>query len=361
MDGYALRFADLNGGNGLRVIGRIDAGDPTEISLDPGTCVRIATGAPVPASADTVVRHEWTDRGESEVKIESDRVQAGDCIHRTGADAEADEVLFGPGRRLTPLDLSIAAAVGRTSLLVGSRRPVAGVISSGNEVVPSATPADQLGAHQIRDSNAEFLRHALAHFGAHLETVIHCPDEFNATIDALTTMAARVDVIVTIGGVSAGERDWFPLALERLGAERVLRGAAIQPGKPIMCSKLDRTEADPSWVISLPGNPVSVFATSHLFLWPLVRRLAGETPALPWRHCQLGEAITPNPRRRLFRPCVLEGETVRVPHWQGSGDFSHCSGATGLVEIPEGDEKVEAGTLLRVLPWAWEERASENT
>ena len=160
--------------------------------------------------------------------------------------------------------------------------------------------------------------------------------------------ADDVDIVVTVGGISAGDRDFFPGILDAMDAKTRIAGAAIQPGKPVRIQRL------PSGVmiVSLPGNPVSVLATACLFLWPLIRTMLGCTSPMPWRPVELASDVHANAGRELFRPASVQpAGSVVVPVWQGSGDLSHAASTDGLVAIPRRTGPVSTGTTVRFLPW----------
>ena len=173
-------------------------------------------------------------------------------------------------------------------------------------------------------------------------------DERDVTVDALGAAIEHADLVVTVGGISAGERDHFPEALRHHEVALSLHGAAIQPGRPIVVGRAPTGAV----VVGLPGNPVSAMACTCLFCWPIVRVLLGLDPALPWRDVTLAEPVDPNARRRAFRPAAMAGQdVVRVPRWAGSGDLAHTAATDGLLELPVRREPVEAGATLRFLPW----------
>jgi molybdopterin molybdotransferase len=344
MDGYAIRAAELGQQTRWKVAHTIAAGHSAEVRVPPGQCVKIATGAPAPDDVDTVIPHEMSDRGDP-VGFTIDSIERGHAVHARGADAKRGDVLIGPGTALAAHHLAIAATVGLTDVDV-RRRPRAIVLSSGDEVRPVGA---SVLPHQIRNSNGVQTMELLSRFGAEPLENRHVPDEQGPTDDAVGQALAEADLVVTIGGISAGERDCFAGAFERLGVELALRGAAIQPGRPIVVGRT----ADAKVIVALPGNPVSSLACACLFIWPMVRNMLGMHDALPWRGVMLGEAVKPNSQRRAFRPAALReaDNTVVVPKWAGSGDLCHTAMTHGLVELPVQQERVEAGTLLRFLPW----------
>lgn len=344
MDGYAIRSSDFVPGRAWEVMASIPAGHPADVRVPPGACVAIATGAPLPSGLDTVIPHEWSDRGEKTVRFTAQSIERGHAVHPRGADAKKGQEVISKGTIVAAHHMGIAASVGAAQTRVAAR-PRAIVLSSGDEIVPVSSA---VLAQQIRNSNAPMARELLERFGAEVIRTAHLPDERGATVDAVGDAVEESDLLVTIGGISAGERDHFPAAFEAAGVELTLRGASIQPGRPVMVGRAVQGTA----VIGLPGNPVSVLACSCLFAWPMVRVLLGLDGHLPWMTARLGEAVKPNSSRRAFRPAVLRDDgCVIVPTWAGSGDLAHTAPTHGLVELPVQREPVPADTPLRFLPW----------
>lgn len=358
MDGYAVRTEDVQPGAKLLVAETIPAGKPPAQPLAPGTAAAIATGSPLPVGANAVIPHEQSDRGFPHVTFPGPRPEPWANVHRRASDARAGQAVLQPSLRMAPHHTGIAATVGCVRPLVSGAPPVARLLTSGDEVVPPAVSTATLEPHQIRNSNMVMLAGTLTAFGAAVDGSVHLPDDPHAIGEAVRRAADEVDVIVTTGGVSAGERDYIPGAIAAAGFREIIRGASIQPGRPICVAA--RSGGRQVVVVALPGNPVSVLATAHLFLWPVLRRLAGASPDLPWRDVTLAEPIQPNPKREAFRPAVLTASfaeggpaLVRVPSWAGSGDLVHTTPTHGLVRLPLQDARVEAGTPLKFLPWAW--------
>lgn len=352
MDGYAVRAADIRSAVRLRVIAETPAGAAPGPAVRSGECVRIATGAPLPPGADAVIPHEKTDRGHPEVTIHADAASPGQSVHPNGADARAGDTLVGAGARLAPHHLAIASAVGATTLHIVGGVPSITLLTSGDEIVDSSTPTGELRPEHIRDAAPPLLRGFATSIGATVLASNRLADDRDATHRAVEQAAASSDLVVTVGGVSAGERDYFPGAFDALGCDTLLCGAAVRPGRPILVA-LGR---DPFCLcIGLPGNPVSALATAHLFLWPIVRHLAGRAGALPWRELELAASVAPSAQRRTFRPAILDADgRVRAPAWRGSGDLAHTAPTHGLIDLAPGDAPIEAGARVRFLPWAWE-------
>ncbi len=343
LDGYALRAGDLGRVDRFSVVGVIAAGRPGDVAVGPGQCVAIATGAPLPDDTDTVIGHEDSDRGDP-VSFTPDRIEPGNAVHRRGADGVKGDALVPAGTVLAARHLGIAAAVGATRLEV-VRRPAAVILTSGDEVVG---PGEPVATHQIRNSNGPMITDLARRIGIGPIEHRHVVDDRDETIAALGAALDSADLVITVGGISAGERDYFPAALEAHGVVPALRGAAIQPGRPVLVARGPAGQV----VTGLPGNPVSVLACTCLFVWPIARVLLGLDPALPWRRVELTEPVTPNARRRAFRPAILlDGNRVRVPAWAGSGDLAHTAPTDGLLELPVQSDPIAAGTMLRLLPW----------
>jgi molybdopterin molybdotransferase len=346
MDGYALRAAEVACDRGFPLAGEVPAGSSGLVSVPAGSCVKIATGAALPLDCDAVIQHELSDRGDP-VRFTIDRIEPGHAVHPRAADARAGDELMSPRTVIGAQHLGIAAAVGATTLRVRGR-PRAAVLTSGDEVMAVETAAADLEAHHIRNSNGLMIGELLRRFGTAEPRLRHVRDEFGATLDAVRSAIGENDIVITVGGVSAGERDHFPAAFDACGVTLSLVGAAIQPGRPIVVGRTD----DGVIVIALPGNPVSALACACLFAWPIVRRLLGLTAALPWREIELAEAVKPNAHRRAFRPAIVreDGRAV-VPSWAGSGDLAHTSPTHGLIELPVQSDAVAIGTRLRFLAW----------
>lgn len=346
MDGYAVRAADVGRVESFEVIGTISAGRDANVRVPPGSCVAIATGAPLPEDVDSVIQHELSDRGDRHgrpLQFTIDSITPGSNVHSRSADAKEGQILLESGIELLPHHLGIAATVGRSRLRI-SKQPRTVILTSGDEVLAAS---ETVLPHQIRNSNQPMLASLLARMGAKVIAQLHLPDQLQPTLASVGESLRRADLLITVGGVSAGDRDHFPAAFDEHGVDRKLHGAAIQPGRPIFVG----AKPQAALVVGLPGNPVSALACACLFAWPIVRAMLGRTSDLPWRAVQLAKPITPNPKRRQFRPAVVTGDRATVPQWAGSGDLVHTAPTHGLLELPVQCEEVPAGTSLRFLPW----------
>ncbi len=303
LDGYAVVAKSISTGVLLPVSGTIVAGTKASEPMPPGTCMSIATGAPLPLGADAVVGHEDTDRGDP-VRFACSDVSPGAAVHPRGVDARDGVCLIEAGTMLGPQHLGIAASCGLCEMEV-RRRPRCMLLTTGDEVVASTeTPSDC----QIRNGNAPMLTAALEAMGAEVCDALHLPDTVDDTNAAICDAIACCDMVVTVGGISEGSRDHVLGAMHAAGGEVVLRKAAIQPGKPITVARCGER-----LILALPGNPVSALACVHVFGWPIVRAMLGVDPGLPWRDAELGMDVKPHPHRESFRPCRIELGRIVMP------------------------------------------------
>lgn len=347
MDGYAVRADRFAAGRRYRVLGSVPAGArPPTFPVEQDGVLRIATGGSLPQGADAVVPLEHAEaEGRTHVRFPDGPLAAWQNVHRQGSDARAGEIVLRAGRRLGPQHVAVAATVGAAYLMVAPV-PRVTLLTTGDEVRPPDTPGTELATHQIRNSNGPMLSAWCAVAGAPVVAWSHVRDESADVLAAARAALAACDLVLTVGGVSVGERDLLPSAWERLGLRTLVHGVAIQPGKPLLAAIHDDV-----LVLGLPGNPVSALTTAHLFVWPVLRRLSGQPARLPWRRATLAEAAQSRRRRELFRAARTSADgTVRLIAWHGSGDLLHTADGDAIVRLPRVEGMVAAGTRVDVLP-----------
>jgi len=290
MDGYAIRWADRPGP--WRVIGEAAAGRGFSGIVTPGTAVRIFTGAPLPAGADTVVVQEDMARSGDTATLTGDGPpHRGAHIRAAGQDFARGDALVAAGDRLTPPRLGLIASAGHGAVSV-VRRPRVTLIATGNELVPAGTVP---GPDQIVSSNPPMLRALFEAAGAVVTDPGIIPDDHAALAAALT--GADADLIITIGGASVGDHDLVVPCLRDLGANIDFWKLALRPGKPMLAGRLGAAR-----VIGLPGNPVSAFVCALLFAVPLLARLGGRSDSIPHEMLPLAAPLPANgPRRDHLR------------------------------------------------------------
>jgi molybdopterin molybdotransferase len=350
MDGYAVRSTDIASASDatpvtLPVVGDVAAGASGPYTVQPGLCVRIMTGAPIPAGADTVVPVEWTDGGIAQVVIRR-AAEPGRHIRRAGEDTAAGTPVLATGTHLGATQVGLLAAVGRERVLARPRPRVV-VLSTGSELVE---PGAALPPGKIPDSNSTLLTTAAREAGAMAFRVGIVPDDPRLLIDTLEDQLIRADAVVTSGGVSVGAYDVVKEALGRIGDVRFER-VAMQPGMPQGFGVIgpDRTP-----FFGLPGNPVSAYVSFEVFVRPAIRRMLGVEPITrPVVRARLGSAVSSPPGKQSYARARLtvEGGVYTATPVGGSGShlIASLAGANALVVVPESVTHVEAGESVSVM------------
>ena len=342
MDGYALASSDLPAAmaGGLPVSQRITAG-MAPLPLQPGTCARIFTGAPLPAGADAVQMQENVVQ-QGEVAQLQEPVAPGQNVRRRGQDIVAGAQVIAAGTRLRPQELGVIASVGLAEVSVRQPLRVA-VVSTGDELVE---PGTALAPGQIYNSNRFTLIGLLKGIDQTVLDAGILPDDLDATHARLGELSAEADVIITSGGVSVGEADCLGQAL-RGGGSVDLWKLAIKPGKPFTLATYAGTP-----VLGLPGNPAATLVTFLLLVRPyLLTRLGAMDTAAPQFELPAAFAWAEAGSRDEYLRARLEQGAVQLAGNQSSGVLSSASHATGLVCVPAG-ETFAAGDLVRYLPFS---------
>ncbi|VVD85320.1 molybdopterin molybdenumtransferase MoeA [Pandoraea horticolens] len=348
MDGYAVRVADLQGGEtGLPVSQRVAAGHSPE-PLAGGTAARIFTGAPVPQGADAVVMQEQCEaRDDGSVVIRHTPAE-GEFVNRQGADIRRDSVVLAAGTRLRAPALGLAASVGMAKLQVARRLRVA-VFFTGDELT---MPGETLRAGSIYNSNRFVLRSLLENLGCEMTDYGIVPDNLAATRAILRDAARANDLIITSGGVSVGEEDHVKPAVEAEGRLNLWQ-IALKPGKPLAYGEVNRASGETAHFIGLPGNPVSSFVTFLLFVRPFILRLQGVTDVTPRRIAMRADFTqTKADRRNEFMRARInaQGGLDAFPN-QSSAVLTSTVWGDGLIDNPPG-HRIEAGQTVAFLPFS---------
>ena len=349
MDGYAVRAEDTTEAPvRLRIVGESAAGRGWHHELKEGEAVRIMTGAPVPAGADSVqqveLAHELKDGAVVELL---EGVEAGRSIVKRAAEIKAGETVLQSGAAINAAMMAVLAAFGYPEVAVG-QRPHVGVLATGTELV---AVDEKPGQDQIRDSNNYSIAAYAQLTGASSERLPLARDETSVLKKQIGTAAKKCDVIVTSGGVSMGVYDVTKSALKELDAEIFFERVALRPGKPTVFARLPNG----TLVFGLPGNPVSVAVTFNLFARTALLAMQGVTePAPKYDTALLARSVKGNVERESYLPAQLttndDGELIAFPlKWGGSSDFVAFALTTALVVVPAGTRAVEANSLVRVL------------
>lgn len=350
MDGYALRLSDLTGDGPwhLPVTTRVAAGDARALTLAAGTAARIFTGAPVPFDADAVVMQEHAVRDGDTISL-TNRPRAGQNIRRQGEDVAKGALALADGLTLTPPRLALLAGCGVAQVAVRTKVRVA-ILSTGNEL---AEPGDALGPGQIYNSNRVFLRATLSRLPWVALTDLGILPDDPASIRAAIRNAARSnDVVISSGGVSAGEEDHILDALRLEAAELDILKVAIRPGKPLTVGRLGQV-----LYFGLPGNPYAAAITFTQIARPALSRAAGlkEEPDR-WLPAVSGFTYSRTTGRQEYIPVTWTsrdsyGRPILMRLGQGaSASMSPMAQAMGIAVIPPAIDVVRPNLPLQVEP-----------
>jgi molybdopterin molybdotransferase len=385
MDGFAVHAADVAGATPgkpvrLRVVGEIRAGGSPAVDVPAGCAVRIATGAPMPPSADAVVpveatvaldgggqgqtgsaREEGFRAGEPapEACLVASAVESGAYVRRRGDDVRAGQQVLAAGLRLRPAQVAMCAAVGLGSVPVHGR-PAVGVLSTGDEL---RAAGQALGDAGIPDANRPGLLALCREAGTQAVDLGIAGDSSEPILAVLRTGIESCDAVIVSGGVSVGPYDLVRAAFEELGRVELWR-VAVQPGKPFAfgISNPRRRDGRRVLLFGLPGNPVSTFVTFELFVRPALDRLSGlAAPTVDWDRAVTEDELRKAPGRRGFMRVVVARDErgsalrddrgrlrVRLAGLQGSHVLTAMSAADALAVVPEAVERLEAGAEVEI-------------
>ncbi|HHQ4912162.1 molybdopterin molybdotransferase MoeA [Aeromonas veronii] len=345
MDGYAVRLSDLTAGTPLIMAGKAFAGQPYQGEWPAGHCVRIMTGAPVPAGTDAVVMQEETQADGDRITFLA-QPEPGQNIRRAGSDIGKGACVLPAGTRLTPREMPLLASLGVATVTV--RRPLkVAIFSTGDELKPVGTP---LAHGDIYDSNRYGVRAMLARMGCDCLDLGIIPDDPAQLRAAFIRADEEADVLITTGGVSVGEADFTKQLLDELG-EIGFWKLAIKPGKPFAFGRLPR-----AWFFGLPGNPVSAVVTFDQLVQPALAKLAGQHFERPLQlQAIAAEPLKKSPGRLDFQRGILSqgpnGLEVRSTGSQDSAVFSSLSRANCYIVLERERGRVAAGETVTVEPF----------
>ena len=349
-DGFAVRAADVrNAPVTLPVIGEVAAGSPARPLVAEGACVRIFTGANLPAGADTVVTIESTrEAGPGQVTFTVSE-SAGANILRRGENARQGSELVPAGCVLGAIHIGLAASAGRTTLRA-FHKPRVALVTTGRELLDPGIPA---GSHQERDANGPMLAAAFTGAGFPIVGARRVSDDLEAITLALRQSLATADVVALSGGVSVGAYDFVPAAVTAVGARTLVHGVAMKPGKPFLFALAPQDRP----IFGLPGNPLSAATGLHEFVLPALRRMSGwpESDCRPLVRARLREAVA---SKAGWQRCVLATlawtasgcEVTPVPN-RSSADLVAGARADGVLIVPEDAAGLDKGALVDFRPW----------
>jgi molybdopterin molybdotransferase len=345
MDGFAVHGRDLPavGEKAFRRIGEILAGGPEAPAVVTDGCVQIMTGAPLPRGADTVVMKENT-RIENDLVMISAGTAIGANVRPAGEDYRAGELGVPRGSALTPAQLGVLASFGLAEVEV-AQRPRVVLLTTGDELVE---PGHPLGFGQIHDSNRHSLGGLLEQHGTVVLRHERVRDDPQQLRDALSRAGADADIIVSSGGVSAGEADFLPRLIAQIGKVHFWK-VKLKPGMPFLFGEVGSALA-----FALPGNPVSGIAIFLTLLKPALAALSGAPDARTVLRARLAQPVDKRHSRAEFQrarlACDAQGGLWATPQSrQGSGMLRGVAEADALVVLPEGAHSFAAGDVVDIL------------
>lgn len=360
MDGYCVCVDDVKNASNvipirLRLAAVIRAGESAGSAPSIGEAVKIMTGAPVPTGTDAVVMREFCEEVSGSVIVRR-AVQDGENIRRAGAEFRQGQLVFSSGTKLTPPVVGLLASFGLTRVRVHVLPRIA-VISTGDELVE---PGTELGNAQIYDGNSIALRTACGALGIHECPVCRVPDQPQAVIHELREAVRVADVVITIGGVSAGDYDFVREAIAAIGATMHFSRVAMKPGKPNVFATLSRTSGRnrDALIFGLPGNPVSALVSFHHYVRPALLTMMGARDVSPRLiSALLGRPLQKRAGRFEFIRATLsftEGRTIAYPT---AGQDSHMLGglaaACAFIHFPAETTRLNKDETVTVELLSW--------
>ncbi|WP_404360927.1 gephyrin-like molybdotransferase Glp [Methylotuvimicrobium sp. KM1] len=349
VDGYALHSSELpsEGIKRLAVKGLALAGTPYQGAVEPGTCLRIMTGAALPEPFDTVIMQEHVETEDGFIAIDN-RHKAGDNVRRAGEDIKQGETILAPGRYLTPPDIGLLASLGINEINV-RRRLVVAIASTGNEIfAPFETP----GEGGIYDSNRYSLLAALDRPDIEVVDLGIIEDDPDTLLKRFNEAGHYADLIISSGGVSVGEADFTKTALLKSGQVDFWK-IAIKPGRPLAFGRIGNAA-----FFGLPGNPVAVLVTFYYFVLPALEKMLGivDKPIAPTIIARTTEKLRKKPGRTEIQRGILSRDqdgdwTIRTTGKQGSGILMSMSKANAFIILNHQDTSKSAGDWVTVRPF----------
>lgn len=329
MDGYAIRHADYAPGKHFPVQQRCYAGQKPEPLLA-GNTIRLFTGSVIPQGADTVVMQEDGTEADNAFLIDREPALA-QHIRRQGEDVRKGEQLFAKGTVLRAAEIALLASQGYAEVTVYAPVRI-GILTTGDELISPGQPRSD---EHIYNSNGPMLAALVENLGAEVVHVLHAMDTSESLQTAFATLLQDCDLVLTVGGVSVGDKDLVKPTIEDLGGTLDLWRVCMKPGKPVALA-----HAANKPIVCLPGNPVSAYAVFALLVTPLIRTMQGRAQIVP--PIQYGKLATTkkyNETREEFLRVQVKHESTGLvqltPHpQQGSGIASSLSWATGFARIP---------------------------
>lgn len=326
MDGYALSFAGYELHKTLTIQGEVPAGAPESSELQANQAIRIFTGAPVPAGADTVVMQEKVEVKNGQLHIVDDQLKPGLNVRLIGSEIKAGELMLAKGDKLTPAAVGFLATTGVSEVLVYPT-PLMSIIVTGNEL---QQPGKALLHGQVYECNSFQLRAALQLLQIEEVPVLEAKDDLQVVKDTLKYALDNSDVVLLTGGVSVGNYDFVPEAAAACGVVTLFHKLKQRPGKPLFVGTKGK-----KWVFGLPGNPSSVLTCFYEYVIPALEQLMQLKPVVPGIKVPLSKAYSKTAALTFFLKGYYDGQTVAPLDSQESYRLRSFAMANCLVVLPE--------------------------
>ena len=344
MDGIAISFdAYKKGIHEFKIAATLSAGQKPKEITDSNECVKIMTGAALPASCDTVIPVEDLMIKDNIAIVSTNNVEKGQFVHKKGVDKKKSEVVLRKGIVITPEVTPVLASVGKAYISV-AKLPKVVIISTGDELVNVDQKPNE---YQIRRSNDYAIWTVISLYGIKAD-VVHLKDNEHKLKDNISEYLKNYDLIIISGGVSKGDFDYVYKVLLDLKVKKIFHGIAQKPGKPMWFGKYKKTT-----VFALPGNPVSSFMCANRYILPYLSKCLGFNRKPTIDTAVLEFDIPANPKLTLFTQASLEtdnsGRLLAIPivH-HGSGDFMSMVGADAFVELPPKTKPYKKGSACKI-------------
>lgn len=346
MDGYAVLHTDIINENiSLPVVAESRAGGTSKLVLNPGSAVRIFTGAPVPDGATAVIMQEHTVADHGSVTIREYPVTENKNVRNIGQQIREGDIALLAGTYLTAGSIGFLTGLNVQKVEV-YKKPKIGILVTGDELVKTG---EELGDGQVYESNSAMLVAALKLEGINTVEVYYSEDDLTSTIDSLNLLAQRNDVVIATGGVSVGDYDYVGKALEIIGAKTIFYKVRQKPGKPLLFAKSDNNN-----FYALPGNPASSLVCFYEYVLPALRLMSGRKDNfLPSFKLPVSHAYSFDGERDEFLKAYVSGGQVTSLEGQESFALRSFAVANALIYLPVTQQTVQAGDLVEVhlLPW----------
>jgi len=339
MDGYAFSFADFETHKTLTIAGESAAGSNQAAAISPGTAIRIFTGAPVPAGADTVVMQEKTRTDGNRLFIEDSNLQKGLNVRIKGSEIKTGELAVAKNSLLMPATIGFLAGIGFTEVLVYPG-PAISIIVTGNEL---QVPGQPLQTGQVYESNSYSLRAALNQLPVANVKVFHAKDTLEEVTQVLAKGLQQSDIVFLTGGVSVGDYDFVAAAATENRIEKIFHKIKQRPGKPFYFGKKEDT-----LIFGLPGNPASVLTCFYEYIEPAIKQMVKQKTGLKTMTVPLAEPFKKAAGLTHFLKGYFDGTTATPLHAQESYRLSSFANANCLIRIEEATTACEKGELIEI-------------